>query len=167
MAIAIDPRIADDVLFRAPVRPGTLELPAISAIASLMVQDERGETVQPFALLGPHDERIVLPESLCRILLVAVKRLNRGESVAVMGTDEELTTQQAADALNVSRPYLVRLLDTDKIPSHRVGTHRRVRVEDLERFRVDRDLRRRTHLHSMVRDAEEQGLYDVPELPAV
>ena len=165
MTITSNIRVAGPVLEKKPVRPTALELPAISEIASFMLRMEQEEPVL-LTLLGPHDERIALPESLCRILREAVVRLGRGESVSILSADEELTTQQAANALNVSRPYMVRLLDAGKIPCHRVGTHRRVRREDLEHYRLERDQRRRANLHTMVREAEEQGLYEVPEVAA-
>jgi excisionase family DNA binding protein len=86
--------------------------------------------------------------------------------VSILHAGHELTSQQAADLLNVSRPYLVRLLDRGEIPSHRVGTHRRIRCEDLEHYRSRRDRRRREALRSMVSDAEALGLYEVPEVSA-
>ncbi len=93
-------------------------------------------------------------------------RRTGGEGVSIVLADDELTTQQAADILNVSRPYLVRLVDAGTILSHRVGTHRRIRREDLERYRLERDVRRRAALRTMVNDAEEAGLYDRPEVVA-
>ena len=138
MAITSNIRVAGPVLEKKPVRPTALELPAISEIARFMLRTEQEEPVL-LTLLGPHDERIALPESLCRILREAVVRLGRGESVSILGADEELTTQQAADALNVSRPYIVALLEQGKIPHRMVGTHRRVRVADLLEFKKGDD----------------------------
>jgi excisionase family DNA binding protein len=166
MTVTSEIEVAGAMLEKAPVRSAELELPVIGQIASLMMRSEREEPVQRPCLLGPHDERIELPDSLYRVLRDVVERLRKGESVSIFSADEELTSQEAADALNVSRPYLVRLLDSGEIPCHRVGTHRRVRREDLEHYRGQRDQRRRSHLRAMVREAEEAGLYDVPEIPA-
>lgn len=151
---------------RAPVRPSELELPAISELAMLITRVAQEEPSQRLALVGPHDERIALPDSVYRVLRVVLEHLRRGEGISIVFADDELTTQQAADILNVSRPYLVRLVDTGAIPSHRVGTHRRIRREDLETYRLKRDAHRRSALRTMVNEAEEAGLYDRPEIVA-
>ncbi len=159
-------RTAGAVLGRAPVRPSEVELPALIELAVFITTIDQQEPPPELALLGPHNERIALPDSVYRALRAVVEHLRRGEGVSIVLADDELTTQQAADILNVSRPYLVRLVDAGTIPSHRVGTHRRIRREDLERYRLERDVRRRAALRTMVNDAEEAGLYDRPEVVA-
>lgn len=76
-----------------------------------------------------------------------------------MAMDDELTAQQAADVLNVSRPFLVRLLKSGAIPCHQVGTHRRVRPADVLAYRRERSRVRRAVLAEMARDAQAMGLY--------
>jgi excisionase family DNA binding protein len=77
-----------------------------------------------------------------------------------MPCSQELTTQQAADLLNVSRPHVVTLLESGVIPFHRVGTHRRICLKHLLEYKDHRDSARRRELQSMVDEAQETGVYD-------
>ena len=77
-----------------------------------------------------------------------------GNAVAVLRRDAELTTQQAADFLNVSRPFLVDLLEAGTVPFRKVGTHRRVRFEDLRRYKDETDDARRSALNELAVDAQ-------------
>lgn len=76
-------------------------------------------------------QSFILPVAAVRLLMDMMTHLAEGRRVSVMPEDAELTTKQAADMLNVSRPYLVGLLQAGKLPHHMVGTHRRVLVRDL------------------------------------
>lgn len=143
--------------------PAEVEIQAISDIAGMMLSVDTESGRHP-ALVGPRGEHIELPQSVCRVLIAAVEHLRRHESVCVLSPDQELSTQEAANMLSISRPYVVRLVDSGVIPGRRVGSHRRLRLEDVERYRMERDQRRRSNLHAMVREAEDQGLYDVPEV---
>lgn len=107
-----------------------------------------------------HGVALVLPRSLFSVLLDAARSLARGRSVAIVHYGEELTTQQAADILGVSRPYLISLLEKGQIRYHKTGTHRRIRMGDLEAYRQVRDDRRRADMRELMRVSESLGLYD-------
>ena len=104
--------------------------------------------------------QIKLPDSLYRLLLKIVQDLADGKAVSLTSAAQELTTQEAAGFLGVSRQFLVRLLDEGKIPFHRVGTHRRVYLQDLISFRTERDQRRHEAIRQMAREAMADGVYD-------
>jgi excisionase family DNA binding protein len=105
-------------------------------------------------------EEIELPRALYLVLLDAAKQLAKGNSVAILHYEQELTTQQAADLLQVSRPHLIKLLESGQIRYHHVGSHRRIRLRDLLEYKKTRDARRRVNLQEMVRVSEALGLYD-------
>ena len=98
---------------------------------------------------------IEIPASLLRLLQGALAEIAEGNAVRLLPVQAELTTQQAADALNVSRPYLVRLLDEGAIPSRKVGTHRRVRLVDVLRYKSEIDRKRLKALDELAAQAQE------------
>jgi excisionase family DNA binding protein len=111
-------------------------------------------------LVGPHGEPIELPHAVYEILAEVLRAMAQGQAVTVTPLDTELTTQEAADILNVSRQYLVRLLDQGTIPFTKVGTHRRVKFGDLAAYKDVRDQQRHEALTELTRLSEDLGMYD-------
>ncbi len=111
-------------------------------------------------LVGPKGESIPLPESIFYVLERVAEVLSRGDSITVVPVGREVTTQQAADLLNVSRQYLVRLLDEGRIPFRKTGKHRRLQVEDVLAFKDNRDKDRRAGLRELSQMTQEFGGYD-------
>ena len=103
-------------------------------------------------------ETLELPGSAVRLLLDILEHMARGSAVTLLPIHAELTTQQAADLLHVSRPHLVQLLGERKLPYRKVGTHRRVRAEDVLAYRREMDRERREVLKELAAHDQELGL---------
>ena len=116
-----------------------------------------------YKLIGPQGESVELPESVLALLQRMIEILQRGDAVTLAPVHKELTTQQAADILNVSRQYMVRLLEQGKLPHTKTGTHRRVRLDDLMRFKATRDAARLEGLDQLSALSQEYGGYE--EMP--
>jgi excisionase family DNA binding protein len=98
---------------------------------------------------------IELPASIGEMMLDVLAHVAQGEMVTVVPYGSVLTTQEAADLLNVSRPFLTKLLEAGDIPFHKVGSHRRVKIEDLESYRTSRDRDRTEALRKLQRLGQE------------
>jgi excisionase family DNA binding protein len=104
--------------------------------------------------------QVALPDKPYQALLKIVRDLASGRAVSLASAAQEMTTQEAANFLGCSRQFLVRLLDEGKIPFHRVGSHRRVYLQNLINYRNERDRRRHEAIQEMARDAVKEGVYD-------
>jgi len=98
---------------------------------------------------------VVLTPALLRLLMEVLRHVGRGDAVTLVPVSRMLTTQQAADILNVSRPYLVRVLDRGEIPHTLVGRHRRIKAEHLFDYKRKRDDKRAAELSGLAALAAE------------
>jgi excisionase family DNA binding protein len=104
------------------------------------------------------DTELVVPRSVMDVLANALEHLAAGRNVSVVPADAELTTQQAADLLNVSRPFLIKLLEAGEIAYRKVGTHRRVHVNSLLDYRRRDDARRAQAADELSALTQEMGM---------
>ncbi|WP_394825944.1 helix-turn-helix domain-containing protein [Pendulispora albinea] len=108
---------------------------------------------------GSHaDVAVALPMEAFELFLEILGQMANGNAVTIIPVHAELTTQQAAELLNVSRPHVVALLEQDKIPHRMVGTHRRIRVADLIEFKRKDDAEREAALQELSAEAQKHDL---------
>jgi excisionase family DNA binding protein len=141
--------------------PSPSQTEAIEALQShlQLVAPSRRQTTTRFKLVGPKKTSIPVPESVMQVLETIMERMAKGNAFALVPLDMEITTQQAAALLNVSRQYLVRLLNQKEIPYSKVGTHRRIKTEDLLAYKQKRDQLRKKGLDELSALSQEYGGY--------
>lgn len=116
-------------------------------------------------LVGPDGSQIDIPDELYGVLRDVVLALSEGLAISIAPHNTMLTTQEAADLLNVSRPTLVRLVTDGDIPYTMRGRHRRVMLSDVLDYRERMRRERRQTLDQMAADAEDDDLYNTTATP--
>jgi excisionase family DNA binding protein len=143
-----------------PVQP-TEEVAALAADASRRLFRLIGANTRETCIVrfeSAPDEPVVLPAAAVRLLGALLTELAKGNAVTLMPHHAELTSQEAADLLNVSRPFLVDLLESGQLPFHKVGTHRRVRFSDLMIYKRRRDAESEAALRELAALSQELKL---------
>lgn len=141
--------------FDEPIVPSSVESEEAGRVYDFMTRQAVTNTP---GLVSETGEVMPLPITVYRVLQKVAEEMSRGNAVAVLPVHHELTTTQAADMLNVSRPYLISLLDEELIPFHKVGSHRRVRLDDVLAYKHRRDGSRRETLKRLSQEAQDMGL---------
>lgn len=125
----------------------SLHMKSRSETQEICIVDDKGE-----------HEAVKVPAAAMRMLLDILAEMAQGNAVSLIPVHAELTTQEAADLLNVSRPHLVRLIESGEIPFRKVGTHRRVRYEDVMKYKKGMDEAREKVLDELAKQAQELGM---------
>lgn len=144
MTAALEPRT---------VLPPTKDAPELASLATAL----RAPTA---ALVGPDGTQTPLPGEVYQVLRSVVDAMSQGLAITVAPHNTQLTTQEAADLLGVSRPTLVRLLEDGEIPFELRGRHRRVMLADVIAYQERARAKRRATLDEMTRTAAEDGTAD-------
>jgi excisionase family DNA binding protein len=155
------------ILDHQPITARAEDRPALMKLEDLF--DHLEPESVGFQLVSRSGVAIEIPTPVFNLMHQMVYELLQGNSVTIVPIHKELTTQEAADILNVSRQYLVELLNTEVIPYTKVGTHRRIRFGDLMNYKNDRDAKRQQGLSRMTKKSQQIGLYtkaaNTPEDP--
>jgi excisionase family DNA binding protein len=142
-----------------------LPTPAVSKEAQVALRALAGipkrktpRTIQVKADEGTKALSVTVPVQAFELFLEVLGQMANGNAVTIVPVHAELTTQEAADVLNVSRPFLVKLLDEGRIPCRLVGTHRRVKMADLVAYKTKDEEERATVLDELAAEAQKHGL---------
>ncbi|GAA3752671.1 helix-turn-helix domain-containing protein [Salinactinospora qingdaonensis] len=122
------------------------------------LQEHPGEPTEVPVVIEDDREALVLPRVALELLAGVLAHMAAGRGVSIVPANAELTTQEAANLLNVSRPHLIGLLDAGEIEFRKVGTHRRVRADSLLDYMRGDDQRRREAADELAAMTRELGL---------
>lgn len=130
-----------------------LALESSKALASLLPRKEKKEVGIKIAI-GDREADLQLPYSALKLFLQILTEMAAGNAITLIPIHAELTTQEAANLLHVSRPFLVGLLEQGKLPFHKVGTHRRIKFQDLKNFQKEFEQKSRKALDELAEQAQ-------------
>ena len=140
-------------------------LPPAEPLTGLVTLLDRLGAEPATTLSDPNGERLVLPPEVFEVLHDVVRAMAQGQAVTIVPVHQRLTTQEAADLLGVSRPTVVKLLESGEIPFEQPGRHRRVRLADVLAYRERASAERRAALDRMVEIADAADMYERTATP--
>ncbi len=127
-------------------------------LAPLLRKEKSGSQHVTVVADDNHETRVTVPRSAFELFVRLLGEMANGNAVTIVPIRAELTTQQAAELMNVSRPYLVKLLEEGKIPFRMVGTRRRIRLEDLIQYKQKDEEDRERVLNELAAETQRLGL---------
>lgn len=136
------------------------QLTALKSYSVLASSIDQLRNDNPEIEIEESEEKIRIPISALRLLADILKQISQGNPISIVPIATEMTTQAAAELLGCSRPHVVRLLEEGKIPFTKVGKHRRIKYEDIVRFKKDMKSKQRKRIQKLMELDEESGLYD-------
>lgn len=134
-----------------------LAIKSYDALASVLSQLK---TENPEIEIQETQETIKIPLNALKFLSEILKAMSQGKPFSLVPVATEVTTQKAAELLGCSRPHLVKLLEDGEIEFNKVGKHRRVKYEDVMKYKRKMKKSQKQHIIDIMRSDEELGLYD-------
>ena len=116
--------------------------------------------ISPAKLVGTDGEEISIPDAVYSVMRQAIHIMASGQAVSLVPLDCQLTLQQAADILNISSSFLLKLLEQEKIPYIKAGSHQRIQFKDLMVYKQQRGLERRQSLQELTQLSQDEGFYE-------
>lgn len=132
-------------------------LESYGALASML---EELDTENPEIEIEETSEKIRVPLNALKLLAKILEETSKGRLISIVPIATEMTTQAAAELLGCSRPHLIKLLEKGEINYTKVGKHRRIRYEDVVKYKKELKARQKQLLIDMMKSDEESGLYD-------
>jgi excisionase family DNA binding protein len=133
---------------------------ALESYGALQASLDRLSSESPEIEIEETQERIRIPLNALKLLAKILKATSEGTAVSVFPITTELTTQAAAELLGCSRPHVVKLLNSGEIPFTKVGKHRRIKFQDIMKYKAKQKKERQAYLIEIMKADEELGLYD-------
>ncbi len=139
-----------------PVTPSKVDVVLAKETSQQLARllENRSEYQMQFVDQGQLEVPLRIPASAMQLFVHMLEEMAKGNTVSLTSIQNELSTQQAALLLNVSRPYLTQLLKSGEIPFRKVGTHRRVRYRDLMEYKRQTDVERLKALEALTEQAQ-------------
>ncbi|MDZ4709041.1 MAG: helix-turn-helix domain-containing protein [Saprospiraceae bacterium] len=134
-----------------------LALASYDALSSVL---DQLKSENPEIEIAETEEKIKIPVRALKLLASILRALSEGHPVSIIANAAELTTQAAAEMIGCSRPHLVKLLEEGRIPFTKIGRHRRIRAEDMIKYRNQFKADQKALLVDLMKEDEESGLYD-------
>jgi excisionase family DNA binding protein len=143
-----------------PTVPSDQDVARAGEVSQMLEQQgvDRGALRIQIAAAGHKAKTLDLPPIVTRLLMSILKEMAAGHAVTLVPLESEITTQQAAELLNVSRPYVVGLIDKGTLPARMVGNHRRLPLKDVLAYKADTRAKRRQTLRELAAHDQELGL---------
>ena len=141
---------------RLPTQMEVEEAKVFSRTLSKFASTDRAQ----LSIKGANGEAddIILPGHVLQILLDVLSEMSKGNAISLIPHHQEISTQEAANLLNVSRPFLVGLLENGEIPFRKVGAHRRVKLTDVLEYKDQSDAKRLQALNDLTALSQEEGM---------
>jgi excisionase family DNA binding protein len=151
--------LRDVSVTQGPITANASEQDTLRAIETILSEASQEENAQSHPVfIGFDEKKIELPPSVLLLIYQNLRHLLKGHAVTVVPLYKELTTQEAADLLSVSRPFLIGLLERGEIPYITTGKHRRLRFGDVIEYKSRRDATRHQALDRVAELSQEYGL---------